>query len=140
MERYESWIERAKSSYEISKTAINNNIFYEDLCYQSQQAVEKALKGLLIFYGIDPEYTHNIGLLLNELEKFTEIPEDIKLATNVTKYAVITRYPGEYDEITKEDYKESLKIAKDCIEWSENKIKENIEKGTKNAKLKKDVL
>jgi len=125
MERYESWIERAKSSYEISKTIINKNIYYEDLCYQSQQAVEKALKGLLIFYGVDPEYTHNIGLLLNELEKFTEIPENIKLSTNVTKYAVITRYPGEYDEITKENYQESIKIAKDCIEWVENKINEN---------------
>jgi len=64
MERYERWIERAKSSYEISKTIINKNIYYEDLCYQSQQAVEKALKGLLIFYGVDPEYTHNIGLFL----------------------------------------------------------------------------
>ena len=122
MERYERWIERAKSSYEISKTIINKNIYYEDLCYQSQQAVEKSLKGLLIFYGIDPEYTHNIGLLLNELEKFTEIPENIKLATNVTKYAIITRYPGEYDKITKENYEESMRIAKDCIEWVENKI------------------
>jgi len=125
MERYESWIERAKSSYEISKTIIKNNIiYYEDLCYQSQQAVEKILKGLLIYYGVDPEFTHNIGLLLNELEKFTEIPENIKLATNVTKYAVITRYPGEYDEITKYDYEESIKIAKNCLDWVENKIKE----------------
>ena len=124
MERYESWIERAKSSYEISKTVINKNIFLEDLCYQSQQAVEKALKGLLIYYGVDPEFTHNIGLLLNELEKFIEIPENIKVATNVTKYAVITRYPGEYDEITKKDYEESIKIAEDCINWVENKIKE----------------
>jgi len=128
MERYESWLERAKSSYEISKTAINKSIYYEDLCYQSQQAVEKALKGLLIFYGVDPEFTHNIGLLLNELEKFSEIPENIKLATNVTKYAVITRYPGEYDEITKENYEESVKIAKDCIEWVETKFKEKINK------------
>jgi len=124
MERYESWIERAKSSYEIAKTAINNNIYYEDLCYQSQQAVEKALKGLLIYYSVDPEFTHNIGLLLNELEKLTKIPENIKLATNVTKYAIITRYPGEYDEITKENYEESIKIAKDCIDWVESKIKE----------------
>jgi HEPN domain-containing protein len=125
MERYESWIERAKSSYEIAKTIIKTNIiYYEDLCYQSQQAVEKSLKGLLIYYGVDPEFTHNIGLLLNELEKFTEIPENIKLSTNVTKYAVITRYPGEYDEITKENYEESIKIAKDCLEWVQNKIKE----------------
>ena len=123
MERYESWIERAKSSYEISRTAVNKNIYYEDLCYQSQQAVEKALKGLLVYYGVDPEFTHNIGLLLNELEGFTEIPENIKIATNVTKYAVITRYPGEYDEITKKDYEESLKIAEDCLDWAESKIK-----------------
>jgi HEPN domain-containing protein len=44
MERYESWIERAKSSLEISKIAVNDNVYYEDLCYQSQQAVEKGLR------------------------------------------------------------------------------------------------
>jgi HEPN domain-containing protein len=132
MELYEVWIERAKSSYEIAKTIVKSDIiYYEDLCYQSQQAVEKTLKGLLVYYGINPEFTHNIGLLLNELEKFTEIPENIKLSTNVTKYAVLTRYPGEYDEITKENYEESLRIAKDCIEWTEN----NIEKCEKNKKV-----
>jgi HEPN domain-containing protein len=122
MERHESWIERAKSNLEISKIAVNANVYYEDLCYQSQQAVEKALKGLLIFYGVEPEFTHNIGILLNEIEKFTEIPEQIKETTKLTKYAVITRYPGEYDEITKENYEESIKIAKECFEWVENKI------------------
>ena len=116
MERYESWIERAKSSLEISKLAVNADIYYEDLCYQSQQAVEKALKGLLIYYGVEPEFTHNIGILLNELEGFTEIPENIKETTRLTKYAVITRYPGEYDEITKEGY-----IAKDCKEREKKK-------------------
>jgi len=125
MERYKSWLERARSSHEISKAEMKDCIFYEDLCYQSQQAVEKALKGLLIYYGVDPEFTHNIGLLLNKLESFTEIPENIKTAINVTKYAVITRYPGEYDEVTKSDYEESVKIAKDCIDWVETKIKED---------------
>ena len=125
MERYKSWLERARSSHEISKAEMKGNIFYEDLCYQSQQAVEKALKGLLIYYRVDPEFTHNIGLLLNKLESFTEIPENIKTATNVTKYVVITRYPGEYDEVTKSDYEESVKIAKDCIDWVETKIKED---------------
>ena len=124
MERYESWIERAKSSFEISKIAINDNVYYEDLCYQSQQAVEKGLKGLLIYYGIEPEFTHNIGILLDELEKFIIIPENMKKAINLTKYAVITRYPGEYDEITKESHEESVKIAKDCLEWIEKTIKE----------------
>jgi HEPN domain-containing protein len=64
-------------------------------------------------------------MLLNEVEKFTEIPENIKEAIKLTKYAVMTRYPGEYDEITKEVYEESIKIAKDCLEWARNKIKES---------------
>ena len=130
MERYKSWLERARSSHEISKAEMKGNIFYEDLCYQSQQAVEKALKGLLIYYGVDPEFTHNIGLLLNKLESFAEIPENIKTATSMTKYAVITRYPGEYDEVTKSDYEEGVKIAKDCIDWVETKIKKNEEEKT----------
>ena len=123
MERYESWIERGKSSLEISKIAINENVYYEDLCYQSQQAVEKGLKGLLIYYNFEPEFTHNIGMLLAELERFTEIPEYIKETNMLTKYAVITRYPGEYDEITKQKHEESVKIAQNCLEWIEKTIK-----------------
>jgi HEPN domain-containing protein len=125
MERHESWIDRAKSSYELSKATINNNIYFEDLCYQAQQAVEKSLKGLLIYYGVEPEFTHNIGRLLNELEKFTEIAENIREAMDLTNYAVQTRYPGEYDDITKEEYEKAVKIAKSCLDWVEKKFKEN---------------
>jgi HEPN domain-containing protein len=51
MERYESWIERAKSSLELAQAKIIQYLRYEDLCFQLQQAAEKALKGLLIYYG-----------------------------------------------------------------------------------------
>jgi HEPN domain-containing protein len=124
MDRHESWIERAKSSYELSKAIISDLIYYEDLCYQAQQAVEKSLKGLLIYYGVEPDFTHNIGILLNALTNYTEIPDDIKETIKVTKYAVQTRYPGEYDDITKNEYEESIKIAKMCLDWVTQKIKE----------------
>jgi len=127
MERYKTWLDRAKSSYELARMTDNVEIYYEDLCYQVQQAVEKSLKGLLIYYGVEPEFTHNIEILLNELEKFATIPEDVKQAMKLTIYAVQTRYPGEYDEITKEEYTKSIKIAKDCLDWVKNKIKENKE-------------
>ena len=123
MERYEEWIERAKSSLEIAQVKIVGHIHYEDLCFQIQQAAEKALKGLLIFYKVEPEFTHNIELLIDELEKFTDIPEKVYEAAQLTTYAVQTRYPGECDDITKEEYEKSVKIAKDCLDWVENKIK-----------------
>jgi len=122
MERYEEWIGRAKSSLELSQGKIIRYIQYEDLCFQVQQAVEKALKGLLIFYNVEPEFTHNIELLINELKKFTDIPEKINEAAQLTIYAVQTRYPGEYDEITKEEYEKAVKIAKNCLDWVEKKL------------------
>jgi HEPN domain-containing protein len=124
MERYKSWIARARSSLELAQVKIIQYIHYEDLCFQLQQAAEKALKGLLIYYEFEPEFTHNIEILLNELKKFTEIPENIKEAAQLTNYAVQTRYPGEYDEITKEEYENSTKIANVCLDWVENKIRE----------------
>ena len=124
MERYESWIDRAKSSYELSKATISNMIYFEDLCYQAQQAVEKSLKGFLIYFCVEPEFTHNIRKLLTELEKYVEIPENIKETIKLTNYAVQTRYPNDYEEITKEEYESSLIIAKNCLDWVENKIKD----------------
>ena len=128
MERYESWLERARSIYELAKTVGNDLIYYEDLCYQIQQSVEKSLKGLLIYYKVEPEFTHNIEILMNNISKFTDIPNNIKESMKLTVYAVQTRYPGEYDEITKEEYEKSLIIANDCLIWIENKIKEEMRK------------
>jgi HEPN domain-containing protein len=124
MERHESWFDRAKSSLELAKAIVSPFVYYEDLCYQTQQAVEKALKGLLIYFKEEPSFTHNIEILLDELLKYTDVPENVKNATKLTKYAVLTRYPGEYDELTKEDYEESINIATNCLEWVNSKIKE----------------
>ena len=93
MARYEEWIERAKSALEISRTKIIRHIHYEDLCFQTQQAAEKAIKGLLIYYGVEPEFTHNMERLLNELKKHTIIPENIIESAQLTVYAFQTRYP-----------------------------------------------
>jgi len=122
MERYESWINRAKSSFEIARTKNSNLVYYEDLCYQAQQAAEKALKGLLIYYNAEPKFTHNIGILLDDLETYVKITDEIKETIKLTKYAIQTRYPGEYDDLTEKDYDESIIIAKKCLEWVESII------------------
>jgi len=126
MEKYKSWIDRAKSSYELARSVVNNNVYFEDRCFQIQQAAEKVLKGLLIYFGVEPEYTHNIGLILNELEKHVEITDDVKKAIKLTNYAVQTRYPGIYNEVTEDEYKEALIIAKNCLDWVEKTIENKV--------------
>jgi len=66
--------------------------------------VEKAIKGILIYYNVEPQFTHDIGFLLEELGAYVTISDEMKKAIKLTKYPVQTRYPGEYDDITKKDY------------------------------------
>jgi HEPN domain-containing protein len=61
---------------------------------------------------------------LEELKPLIDIPENIIKTTALTKYAIFTRYPGEFDEVTKDEYEASVKITQECLEWVENRIKE----------------
>ena len=125
MNRYEEWLKRAYSSLELAKFSNNESVYYEDLCYQAQQVVEKGLKALLIFYGVEPEKTHNLSILLQELEKHTELNDEIKEVLKLYNFAVQTRYPGDYVPIEKEEYEQSVTIAENCLKWIEEKIKSN---------------
>jgi HEPN domain-containing protein len=123
METYKIWIQRAKNDYIIaSEMPLEKVMFLEDLCFHAQQAAEKAIKGLLIFHGVSPEYTHKIEKLLVELGKFIEIPEHIEKSIKLTDYATLSRYPGNYDTIEYAEYEEALKLAKECLDWVEKCI------------------
>ena len=125
---YKIWLDRAKSSLKISKTKRDEDIFYEDLCFQTQQATEKALKGLLIFYNIEPERTHNLVTLIKELSKHTDVPEEINEIAILNDYAVQTRYPGDYTPISEDEYNNAVIMTEKCIKWVEKKIKEVLKK------------
>ena len=120
---YKIWLDRAKSNLKISKTKRDEDIFYEDLCFQAQQAVEKALKGLLIFYNVEPGKTHNLVTLLKELSKYTDVPEEVNETAILNNYAVQTRYPGDYTPINEDEYNTAVIITEKCVKWVEKKIK-----------------
>ena len=96
---YKIWFDRAKSRLAISKNKPDEDIFLEDLCFQAQQAAEKAIKGLLIFYKVEPEKTHNLVLLIKELSKHITVPDEINETVILNDYALQTRYPGDFTPI-----------------------------------------
>ena len=57
---YNEWINRARSSLKIAKELNHEGIYLEDLCFQAQQAAEKALKAVMIFYW----FNGNISFIL----------------------------------------------------------------------------
>jgi len=119
MNRYKEWIARAKCNFKYAVMPIDEDMFYVEACYQAHQAVEKAFKGLLVFFKEEPVFTHNIGILFDYIEKHIEVPADIKKAIQLTKYAHKTRYPGDYDDVPEEEYKNMICIARNCLNWVE---------------------
>jgi HEPN domain-containing protein len=122
-EDYKAWLKRARSSLALAKTGPDEEIIFEDLCYQAQQAAEKALKSLLVFFDIDPERTHNLVNLTKELSKHIAIPAEINDIVTLNDYAVQTRYPGDYTPIEETEYSKSIRIAEQCVKWVENSIR-----------------
>lgn len=114
---YKLWLDRAISSLKLASVKKETGIYYEDLCFQAQQAVEKALKALLIKKGQEPARTHNLVILLQQVMQFYKVPNEIKDLIILNDYAVQTRYPGDYTPIEKEEYLEAIKIATKTVEW-----------------------
>ena len=77
----EDWLKRAKSNLAIARQSSSEEIYLEDLCFESQQATEKALKAVLLSKEIQFRFVHDIAELLTLLEQNgVAISEDIRAA------------------------------------------------------------
>ncbi|MCK5682920.1 HEPN domain-containing protein [bacterium] len=119
---YDAWIKRAESALSLGKIDDHDDIFYEDLCFQLQQAAEKAIKAYLIYNEIEPPKTHSFKILLNVIETITNYPEELRRTIELEDYAVQTRYPGDYTPVEKSEYLDALKITEEAIDWIKKQI------------------
>jgi len=86
------WLNRARSNLALAK-AKRKGVYLEDLCFDAQQAAEKAIKALLIKVDVDFPYVHDLAELLTLLEKNGQkIPTSIRQAEGLSRYAVFTRW------------------------------------------------
>lgn len=116
-----AWLRRARSNLLRAQHQIPD-VYLEDLCFDAQQAAEKALKALCLRYDIVFPYVHDLADLLTLIEDEMSVPSDVRQAARLTRYAVATRYPGLADPVTDEEYHQAVSIAKRVVEWVETRI------------------
>ncbi|MDE0030277.1 MAG: HEPN domain-containing protein [Deltaproteobacteria bacterium] len=88
------WLNRARSNLARAKHRIPN-AYLEDLCFDAQQAAEKAIKAVMILRGIDFPYIHDLAHLMTVLEARGEhIPDAVRRAARLTYFAVDARTDG----------------------------------------------
>jgi len=122
-EEPKEWLNRARSDLLLSKTK-REGIYLEDLCFHAHQGVEKAIKALLIKYGIEFPYVHDIAELFTLLERGgVDLPKTIREGEKLTRFAVFTRYPGIAQPISHEEYEEAIKVAEEVVRWVKKQLK-----------------
>ena len=116
------WLNRARSNLALARNRAPD-VYLEDLCFEAQQAAEKALKAVLIGRGVDFPYVHDLARLLSLLEEEGEtIPATVRKAGMLTPYALITRYPGIVRPVTDREHGEAVEIAEAVIEWAGERL------------------
>ena len=64
------WFTRAQRDYEVAKLVFESESYYDEIIFLLHQAVEKYLKGYLIFQGWGLKKIHDIYILLDEAIRY----------------------------------------------------------------------
>jgi HEPN domain-containing protein len=85
------WLNRARSNLAHAES-ISPEVFLEDLCFDTQQAAEKAIKAVFVRRGETFPFIHDLNKLLQLLEQNgLRVPNYVKDAKELTRFAVLTR-------------------------------------------------
>ena len=117
------WLNRAMSNLALAKSKIPGT-YLEDLCFEAQQAAEKAIKAVMIRRNIEFPYVHDLARLLSMLDEAgEEIPAVVRKAEELTRYALITRYPGIARPVSEQEYAEAVAVAEEVVRWADEQIR-----------------
>lgn len=116
------WLNRARSNLAQARAHLGG-IYLEDLCFAAQQAAEKAIKAVLINRRVGFPYVHDLARLFTLAEEAgVRIPEAVRRAEALTRYALVTRYPGLAEPVTEAQYQEAVAAAEAVLGWAEGEL------------------
>ena len=130
------WLRRARSNLARAKADRDlAEVLYEDLCFDAQQAAEKAVKAILVKQQISFPKTHDIIDLLTLLQEGgVDTPGEIRQAGILTEYAVDARYPGLSEDVTEQEYLEAVELAERIFRWAETLLSQSHNQDQRNDK------
>lgn len=110
----QQWLDLAEEDLRIAEFTfkMESSIPYRAIAFHAQQAAEKYLKALLVFYNIDFPYTHDILKLIELTPDVLNLKATLDPAIKLTDYAVSRRYPDFYQNLTFAEANEAVELAR----------------------------
>jgi HEPN domain-containing protein len=121
----QEWLRRARSNFaRAAREPTDPEILLEDLCFDAQQAAEKAIKAVLVHRRIRFPKTHALADLFSlAANNGVEVPANVSAAVDLTTYAVEARYPGVLESVSREEWIEAVASANLVLRWAEAVIR-----------------
>ena len=109
-----SWLVKARQDLEAAAWLLESpQVLGNVVGFHCQQAAEKTLKAYLTWLDEPFERTHSLVALVGICLKFTPDFDKLrKAATTLTPFAVTMRYPGELPEISTQEARDALELAR----------------------------
>jgi HEPN domain-containing protein len=94
----DKWLFRADEDMAVIDQLMQSDpqAYASTICFHAQQAVEKYLKALLAWKGVDFPRTHDVDFLLAECRKVTSGQFDHIDLKSLTDFGVSVRYPDDF--------------------------------------------
>ncbi|MEP0813464.1 MAG: HEPN domain-containing protein [bacterium] len=118
------WLVIARSNLNLAKVERPEGVCIEELCNGAHQCVEKSLKAVILSFGVEPPWVHDIEALAGKVAEFTEFPAELAAAFSLTDYATTLRYPGPDRDATEQDLAEAIELAEAVFAWASTVIKD----------------
>ena len=121
---YKDWIVKVADDIRWAEHGYDGK-FYEQVCFISQQIIEKTFKAFMLFHKRPLRKIHDLASLLENCVQIDSSFSDFQGACDqITQYYVETRYPGVRIAVDGKDASEALEKAKEIFNFVKQKIGE----------------
>ena len=120
----QDWLRHAESDLALANLALEREeILSEQVCFHAQQAAEKALKAVLVARQQRFPPVHDLEQLLEVAQQaHITLPSWSDGLLDLTPYAVETRYPGYWEDITPDERDRAIELARLTLSWAREQI------------------
>jgi HEPN domain-containing protein len=124
-EEVAAWLAKADGDLRMAAAAVAlDDPLWDQACFHSQQASEKALKALFVSLYAEVPRTHDLTFLVERLTAHTPVDSEIAgHADAIGHFSVSPRYPSFLDSETEQDARDALSRAQEIVDWVKRSLR-----------------
>lgn len=113
------WLRHAASDIHFAKLGLADpDVMRNQVAFHAQQAAEKALKAVLVERSLRFPRTHDLAALVEMIQLAgLSLPASMQVEA-LTPFAVETRYPGAFAQVTTAEADAAIRSAEAVFEWA----------------------